>query len=77
MVTIIDDQEIVIKQGELLLLNQNIEHAIKYTNEMTLFLILLLNQSFLNFYQVWQKNKRGFAYFELCIHMIIRVNINF
>ena len=76
MVTIIDDQEIVIKQGELLL-NQNIEHAIKYTNENDIiFNFIIIKPEFLEFYQVWQKNKTRFSFIlMLCIHMIIRVNI--
>lgn len=49
MVTIIDDQEIVIKQGELLLLNQNIEHAIKYTNENDIIFNFIIKQEFLEF----------------------------
>ena len=49
MVTIIDDQEIVIKQGELLLLNQNIEHAIKYTNENDIIFNFIIKPEFLEF----------------------------
>ncbi|MFR3692979.1 MAG: AraC family transcriptional regulator [Thomasclavelia ramosa] len=49
MVTIIDDQEIVIKQGELLLLNQNIEHAIKYTNENDIIFNFIIKLEFLEF----------------------------
>lgn len=49
MITIIDDQEIVIKQGELLLLNQNIEHAIKYTNENDIIFNFIIKPEFLEF----------------------------
>ncbi|EEO31646.1 AraC family transcriptional regulator [Thomasclavelia ramosa] len=49
MVTIIDNQEIVIKQGELLLLNQNIEHAIKYTNENDIIFNFIIKPEFLEF----------------------------
>lgn len=49
MVTVIDDQEIVIKQGELLLLNQSIEHAIKYTNENDIIFNFIIKPEFLEF----------------------------
>lgn len=49
MTTVIDDREIVIKQGELLLLNQNIEHSIKYTNENDIIFNFIIKPEFLEF----------------------------
>ena len=77
MVTIIDDQEIVIKQGELLLLNQNIEHAIKYTNENDIIFNFIIKPEFLEFLSGMAEEQTRFLalFLMLCIHMIIRVNI--
>lgn len=49
MTHLIDDEEITIHQGELLLLNQNIEHAIKYTNENDIIFNFIIPPAFLDF----------------------------
>jgi len=49
MTHIIDDKEIVIKEGELLLLNQNIEHSIKYASENDIIFNFIIRPEFLEF----------------------------
>lgn len=45
----INDQEITINTGELLLLNQNIEHSILYTKEQDIILNFIIKPDFLKF----------------------------
>lgn len=49
MTTIIDDKEIVINEGELLLLNQSIEHSIKYAHENDIIFNFIIKPEFLEF----------------------------
>lgn len=49
MVHIIDDEEIVIEQGEIILLNQDIEHEIKPTEETDIILNFIIHPNFLDF----------------------------
>lgn len=49
MTHFIDHNEITIHQGELLLLNQNIEHAIGYTGENDIIFNFIMRPEFLNF----------------------------
>lgn len=50
MTHIIDDKEIKLKEGDLLLLNQNIEHAVKYTNENDIIFNFIIMPKFLDFF---------------------------
>lgn len=50
MTHIIDDKEIRLCEGDLLLLNQNIEHAIKYTNENDIIFNFIIKPEFLEFF---------------------------
>ena len=53
----------MIKQGELLLLNQNIEHAIKYTNENDIIFNFIIKPEFLEFLSgMAERTKRGFSF---------------
>lgn len=45
----IDGNEVVIEQGELLLLNQNVEHSIKYTSENDIIFNFIIRPEFLEF----------------------------
>lgn len=49
MTHIIDDKEIKLCEGDLLLLNQNIEHAVKYTNENDIIFNFIIKPEFLEF----------------------------
>ncbi|WP_041139449.1 AraC family transcriptional regulator [Beduini massiliensis] len=49
MTHIIHDQKITIREGELLLLNQNIEHSILYTKEKDIIFNLIIKTDFLVF----------------------------
>ena len=49
MTTIIDNKEIVVHRGELLLLNQNIEHSINYTDENDLVFNFIIKPEFLEY----------------------------
>lgn len=46
---IIEDKEVVIEKGELLLLNQNIEHSIKYASENDIIFNFIIRPEFLEF----------------------------
>lgn len=46
---IIDDKEIKLYEGDLLLLNQNIEHEVKYTNENDIIFNFIIKPDFLEF----------------------------
>lgn len=46
---VIDDKEVVIKKGELLLLNQNVEHSIKYASENDIIFNFIIRPEFLEF----------------------------
>lgn len=49
MTHIIDDQKIVLHEGELLLLNQNIEHSIEYCHENDIIFNFIIKPEFLEF----------------------------
>lgn len=49
MTHVIDDQEITIHEGELLLLNQNIEHSIHYCHENDIIFNFIIKPEFLEF----------------------------
>lgn len=49
MTHVIDDRQIVIEQGEIMLLNQNIEHEIKFAGENDLIFNFIIPPNFLNF----------------------------
>lgn len=49
MTHIIGQKEITIKEGDLLLLNQNVEHAIKYTDENDIIFNFIIKPEFLEF----------------------------
>lgn len=49
MTHIIDNKEIKLCEGDLLLLNQNIEHAVKYTNENDIIFNFIIKPEFLEF----------------------------
>ncbi|MDH6366792.1 MULTISPECIES: AraC family transcriptional regulator [unclassified Breznakia] len=49
MTHIIDDREIIIRQGEIMLLNQNIEHEIKFAGENDLIFNFIIPSDFLNY----------------------------
>lgn len=49
MTHIIGQKEITIQEGDLLLLNQNVEHAIKYTDENDIIFNFIIKPEFLEF----------------------------
>ncbi|MFV0396269.1 MAG: AraC family ligand binding domain-containing protein, partial [Coprobacillaceae bacterium] len=49
MTHIIDDKIIVLNEGEMLLLNQNIEHSIKYSTENDIIFNFIIKPEFLNY----------------------------
>ena len=58
MTHIIDDQRITIHQGELLLLNQNVEHSIEYCDENDIIFNFIMKAEFLEFlsYMIEKEN---------------------
>lgn len=49
MVHIIDDEKIVIEQGEIILLNQDIEHEIKLTKDKDIILNFIIHPNFFDY----------------------------
>lgn len=49
MIHIIDGKEVVIGEGELLLLNQNVEHSIEYASENDIIFNFIIRPEFLEF----------------------------
>ena len=59
----IDSKTITIKQGELLLLNQNIEHAIDYCDENDIIFNFIIRPEFLSFLSTMLDNDNDVSHF--------------
>ncbi|WP_028043997.1 AraC family transcriptional regulator [Candidatus Stoquefichus massiliensis] len=57
MTHIIDDQKIVLHEGELLLLNQNIEHSIEYCHENDIIFNFIIKPEFLEFLSMMMEHE--------------------
>lgn len=63
MTHIIDGNEIRLLEGDLLLLNQNIEHAVKYTNENDIIFNFIIKPEFLGFFSTMLEHKNNISSF--------------
>lgn len=57
MTHIIDDQKIILHEGELLLLNQNIEHSIEYCHENDIIFNFIIKPEFLEFLSMMMEHE--------------------
>lgn len=65
MTQIIDNQVITINKGDLLLLNQNVEHSVEYTDEEDIIFNFIIKPDFLEFFSQMMNEKNDLSVFIL------------